>query len=476
MVKFEYQNLAEDVFPSPLNNTNAMDIIFCRNVLMYFTQNRVKQVVRGLYNSLVKEGYLVVSASELSLQYFSEFAAVNFPGMVLYKKTSKKTKIQQAAPVIYDEPKPIIFQLPLQPINTIEVAEFVVRKIENEILPEIEKPVHINSTYEEALSFYSQGSYADVIDKLQKEDQTPEEQILLIRAYANQGKLSGALKSCEKAISADKLDPKLYYLYATILQENNQLNEAVASLKRAIYLDSNFVLSYYSLGNIYQLLGNYGNPNKSVFMKKTRTESEQPDKAKIDWNEIRSRVNSLQESLDHKIILLPEEKRSILKARAQALAVEKEDETSQKEFIEIIEFSLASEIYGIETAFIREVYPLKDFTTLPGIPSFVLGIVNVRGQIISVIDLKKFFNLPEKGLGELNKVIIIRNERMEFGILADIIHGTRSISLDSVQSLPVSTNEIGAEYLRGITNDHIIILDAVKILDDERIIIHQEAE
>ncbi len=211
-------------------------------------------------------------------------------------------------------------------------------------------------------------------------------------------------------------------------------------------------------------------------MRKTRTESEQPDKAKIDWNEIRSRVNSLQESLDHKIILLPEEKRSILKARAQALAVEKEDETSQKEFIEIIEFSLASEIYGIETAFIREVYPLKDFTTLPGIPSFVLGIVNVRGQIISVIDLKKFFNLPEKGLGELNKVIIIRNERMEFGILADIIHGTRSISLDSVQSLPVSTNEIGAEYLRGITNDHIIILDAVKILDDERIIIHQEAE
>jgi chemotaxis protein methyltransferase CheR len=262
MVKFEYQNLAEDVFPSPLNNTNAMDIIFCRNVLMYFTQNRVKQVVRGLYNSLVKEGYLVVSASELSLQYFSEFAAVNFPGMVLYKKTSKKTKIQQAAPVIYDEPKPIIFQLPLQPINTIEEAEFVVRKIENEILPEIEKPVHINSTYEEALSFYSQGSYADVIDKLQKEDQTPEEQILLIRAYANQGKLSGALKSCEKAISADKLDPKLYYLYATILQENNQLNEAVASLKRAIYLDSNFVLSYYSLGNIYQLLGNYGNAKK----------------------------------------------------------------------------------------------------------------------------------------------------------------------------------------------------------------------
>jgi purine-binding chemotaxis protein CheW len=211
-------------------------------------------------------------------------------------------------------------------------------------------------------------------------------------------------------------------------------------------------------------------------MKKTQTDPEQTNKTKVDWSEIKSKVNSLHESLNQKIILPSEEKRSVLKARAKVLAVEKKDESALKEFIEIIEFRLASETYGIETAFIREVYPLKDLTTLPGTPPFVLGIVNVRGQIISVIDLKKFFNLPEKGLGELNKVIIIRNERMEFGILADIIHGTRSVSLDAIQSSPVSTSEIGAGYLRGVTNDHTIILDATKILDDEKIIVHQEAD
>ncbi|MDP2337063.1 MAG: chemotaxis protein CheW [Bacteroidota bacterium] len=199
-------------------------------------------------------------------------------------------------------------------------------------------------------------------------------------------------------------------------------------------------------------------------------------KTKVDWNEIKRRVNSLQESLDLKIILPPEEKRTLLKARAQALAVEKKDETAQKESVEIVVFSLASETYGIGSTFIREVYPLKDFTILPGTPAFVLGIVNVRGQIISVIDLKKFFNLPEKGLGELNKVIIIRNERMEFGILADIIHGTRSISIEEIQTPPVSTGGIGAGYLKGVTNDHIIILDAERILEDEHIIINQESE
>jgi purine-binding chemotaxis protein CheW len=211
-------------------------------------------------------------------------------------------------------------------------------------------------------------------------------------------------------------------------------------------------------------------------MGKDQTIQELSDNSKIDWNEIKSRINSLEESLNQKIIMSPEEIRTILKARAQALALEKKNEPDQKDFIEVIEFRLASETYGIETKYIREVYPLKDFTILPGIPSFVIGIMNVRGQIISIIDLKKFFNLPEKGLGELNKVIIIHNKRMEFGILADIINGTRSFSLDEIQSSPVSTNEIGAEYLKGVTNDHIIILDAEKILEDEKIIIHQEAE
>jgi purine-binding chemotaxis protein CheW len=93
-----------------------------------------------------------------------------------------------------------------------------------------------------------------------------------------------------------------------------------------------------------------------------------------------------------------------------------------------------------------------------------------------VIDLKKFFSLPEKGLGELNKVIIVHNERMEFGILADIIHGTRSVAPDSIQTSLPNISGIGAEYLKGVTNEHLIILDAQKILEDENIIVNQETE
>jgi chemotaxis protein methyltransferase CheR len=256
MVKFEYLNLAEDIYPSSLNNTNAMDIIYCRNVLMYFTQDRFRQVARGLYNSLVQGGYLVVSASELSLQNFPDFVPINIPGMILYQKSSKNIKNQYKLAIDETSPEPVLFQPLPETDKQIESIEFKSYEVEKEIIESEEIPKQIISIYEESLKSYSQGNYPDVIDKLQKEDQTQEEQLLLIRAYANQGKLVEALKLCEKVIAANKTDPRLHYLYATILQENNRLNDAIASLKRAIYLDTDFVLSYYSLGNIYQQQGN----------------------------------------------------------------------------------------------------------------------------------------------------------------------------------------------------------------------------
>lgn len=172
--------------------------------------------------------------------------------------------------------------------------------------------------------------------------------------------------------------------------------------------------------------------------------------------------------------MTPQEKRAILRARAQLLAQELPGDAGDQEYLEIIEFLLGAETYGIESVFVREAYPLKDFTSLPGLPSFVLGIVNVRGQILSVVNLKKFFGLPEKGLGQLNKLIILRNERMEFAILADEILGARTLAVDAIQASPSTLSGIGATYLRGVTVERVIILDAEKILGDEKIIVHQE--
>ena len=193
----------------------------------------------------------------------------------------------------------------------------------------------------------------------------------------------------------------------------------------------------------------------------------------IDWEEVNKRLAASRKTLEQGWKPGPEEKRTILRDRAKALAREtKKDDSGEK--IEFLEFLLAYERYGMESSFVREVYPLKDLTPVPCTPAHVLGIINVRGQILSVLDLKRFFDLPEKGLGDLNKVIILKGGAMEFGVLADVILGVRTLPLSSLQQAMPTLTGIREEYLKGITADRAVILDGSKILLDAKIVVNEQ--
>ena len=195
----------------------------------------------------------------------------------------------------------------------------------------------------------------------------------------------------------------------------------------------------------------------------------------VDWGEVKRRIEAAQAALQQGFTPTPEEQKRILKARAYALAQETQREDTA-ECIEVVEFLLAYERYGLELLYVREVYPLKELTSLPCTPPFVVGIINVRGRLLSVLDIKKFFDLPAQGLTDLNKVIIVHDPSMEFGILADALLGVRSIPIEEIQaSLPTLTG-IREEYLKGVTKDRLVILDAGRLLSDKKIIVHEEVD
>jgi len=172
----------------------------------------------------------------------------------------------------------------------------------------------------------------------------------------------------------------------------------------------------------------------------------------------------------------PEEKRAILRSRSKRLAQEQDKRGADTSYIEVLEFLLAHETYAIETMFVREVYPMTELTPLPCTPAFVLGLINVRGQILTVVDMKKFFDLPERGITNLNKVIVVRKDAMELGILADEIIGIRSLSVNELQP-PLSTmTGIHAEYLKGVTGERLIVLDMERFLTDGKLIVREEIE
>jgi purine-binding chemotaxis protein CheW len=198
------------------------------------------------------------------------------------------------------------------------------------------------------------------------------------------------------------------------------------------------------------------------------------DRQSIDWNEIHRRMEKAQLAIERGWFPTPEEKKKILKTRAKMLAQEPEEKETVEKYIEVVEFLLAYEKYAIESSYVREIYPLKELTALPCTPPFVLGIINVHGQIISVIDIKKFFEMPDKGLSDLNKVIILHNDLMEFGILADVILGVRQIPLTDIQPSLLTLTGIREEYLKGVTREQVVILDAGKLLSDKKITVHEE--
>jgi purine-binding chemotaxis protein CheW len=201
-----------------------------------------------------------------------------------------------------------------------------------------------------------------------------------------------------------------------------------------------------------------------------------PHTTTIDWRTVHRCLEAAQAALEHGVTPTPEAQYSILRARAQALAHEPQREEAAREALDVVEFLLAYETYGIEASYVREVSPLKAFTPLPCTPPCVLGIINIRGQILSVIDLKTFFDLPARGLTDLNKVIVVHDEHMAFGLLADAILGVRSIPLAAIQpALPTLTG-IREAYLRGVTSERGVILDAGRLLGDSNLIVLEWGE
>jgi purine-binding chemotaxis protein CheW len=142
--------------------------------------------------------------------------------------------------------------------------------------------------------------------------------------------------------------------------------------------------------------------------------------------------------------------------------------------LELLEFGLASERYAIECQYVEDVQPLRELTPLPCTPAFLAGIVNVRGRIVPVLDLKRFFDLPERGLTDLHRTIIVRGYDLEIGLLADVVFGIRSLPAERLQpSLPTLTG-IRADYLKGVADGSLVVLAVERILSDPKITIHEE--
>lgn len=223
LVKFSTLNLADSTYIFNGKIMKNIDIVFCRNVLIYFSKEQTNKIINRFYNSIMNGGWLIVAPTESLFVNDTSFEPLNLNGVFLYNKNIKKNNIVKS------------FDYDLIDNNIIEKKMV----IQNE---RITQPVNLEVSNE-------------IIIKNKKElpneyAMNAEEFEIISRSFANEGKLEEAIRWCEKAILVDKINPLYYYLLASIQQEQGNISEAVMSLKKSIYLDSNFIMAYFDLGNL----------------------------------------------------------------------------------------------------------------------------------------------------------------------------------------------------------------------------------
>lgn len=144
------------------------------------------------------------------------------------------------------------------------------------------------------------------------------------------------------------------------------------------------------------------------------------------------------------------------------------------EELKVIVFTLANEEYGIEVDKVKTIERLSPITRVPHTPKFVKGVINLRGVVVPVIDLRGRFGLPESEPTENTRVIIVSAYDLEVGFIVDSANDVIDVMSDTIESPPEVVGGVKAKYLRGVAKIGeerlLILLNLAEVLNKSEII------
>lgn len=188
-----------------------------------------------------------------------------------------------------------------------------------------------------------------------------------------------------------------------------------------------------------------------------------PGHGPIDWAELRRRLEAAGLALSGETVASPEADASLLEARARLLA-RSEAAARPAEALEILTFSLGSEVYGIESRVVLEVFRPAAVAVLPGAQPPLFGVTAWRGDLLRLLDLRPAFGIPADAPDAAQPVVVIGVSRAPLGLLVDVVH--ELIRLEAADVRPPSPDRAGPgrDYLRGITSSAVLVLEAGGLL------------
>ncbi len=138
--------------------------------------------------------------------------------------------------------------------------------------------------------------------------------------------------------------------------------------------------------------------------------------------------------------------------------------------IQWVTFFLESEKYGIQVMQVQEVLRVTEIAPVPGAPDYVLGIINLRGNVVTVVDSRKRFGLPEKESDDATRIVIIESGDQVVGILVDSVAEVVDLRANDIETAPNVGTDESSRYIQGVSSqgdELLILVDVDKLLTDE---------
>ncbi len=267
-VTFAYLNLVEDVYPALLNQTNALDLILCRNVLIYFREETTRNVVARFERALNDDGWLIVGHAEPSQSIFYQFRAHNFPGTTIYQKKSAQAqpeKISRPTPSLLDRAQSLDKLIPTRTIASTPLPlspPSLVGKGAGGLGPKPQNEI------ERALALWQSGQVEQALGLLKTlanaSTNNAQAAYLIAKIYANRLQFDAAMEWIDKALQHEPLSAPAYYMRGLIFQEQGKTDDALEAMRRSTYADREFVLGQYALAQLFARMGQNARARKAL--------------------------------------------------------------------------------------------------------------------------------------------------------------------------------------------------------------------
>lgn len=147
-----------------------------------------------------------------------------------------------------------------------------------------------------------------------------------------------------------------------------------------------------------------------------------------------------------------------------------DDDTGNVEHRQCVTFRLDEEVYGINVMLVQEVLRITDIAPVPGAPNYVVGIINLRGNVVTVIDTRMRFGLPSREMDDSTRIVIIETEHQTVGIIVDSVSEVVDIYSNEIETAPNVGNDETARYIDGVVSrgdELLILVDLNKLLTDD---------